>query len=156
MSFGAGAGIGRQFLMGNSSGLLRAYALLLAFVLAFLMYAVTVMLPSGPVAPRPAEAATPAVTVTVGCYTNPETTRVRNNRSYAIAVRSVGSIYRPRSNEPFYLNYRLAAGRAITLQTGYSASYNVLTRQYIYENTVGTSEGARVATSAGTFYDRCG
>ncbi len=142
--------------MVGSSGLLRAYALVLALVLAFVVYALTFVLPSGPVAPRPAEAATPAITVTTGCYTNPETTRVKNNRSYAITVRTVGSIYLPRSNEPFYINYRLAAGRAITLQTGYSASSNVLTRQYIYQNNVGTSEGARVATSVGTFADRCG
>ncbi len=141
--------------MAASSGLLRVYALVLAFVLAFALYAVTIVLPSGPVAPTTAQAATPAVTVTVVCYTNPETTRVKNNRSYAVTGRRVGSIYLPRSNEPFYINYRLAAGRAITLQTGYSASSNVLTRQHIYQNNVGTSEGARVATSVGTFYDRC-
>lgn len=127
--------------MTKSSGLFRAYALALVFVLAFFVYALTMLAPSGPVAPRPAEAATPAVTVTVGCYTNPETTPVKNNRSYAITVRSVGSIYRPRTNEPFYINYRIAADRTITLQTGYSASSNVLTRQYIYENTVGMTEG---------------
>ncbi len=145
--------------MARSSGLLRAYVLVLAFVLAFVVYAVTVMVPSGPVAPRPAEAAVPAVTVTVGCYTNPETTRIKNNRSYAVTVRTVGSIYRPRSNEPFYVYRRIAAGGTVVFRSGYAASSTsalTLTRQYIYENNVGTSEGARVATSVGTFYDRCG
>lgn len=145
--------------MARSSGLLRAYALVLALVLAFVAYALTVIVPSGPVAPRPAEAATPAVTVTVGCTTNPETTRVKNNRSYAITVRTVGSIYQPRSNEPFYVNRRIAASGSVTFKSGYAASSTsalTLTRQYIYENNVGTSEGARVATSVGTYYDRCG
>ena len=145
--------------MGNSSGLLRAYALVLAFVLAIAVYALTIVLPSGPVAPRLAEAATPAVTVTTGCYTNPETTRVKNNRSTAITLRTVGSIYQPRTNEPFAVNRTLAAGATVTFRTGYAASSTsalTLTRQYIYENNVGTSEGARVATSVGTFADRCG
>lgn len=145
--------------MARSSGLLRAYALVLALVLALVVYALTFVLPSGPVAPRPAEAATPAITVTTGCTTNPETTRVKNNRSVAITVRTVGSIYQPRSNEPFYVNRRIAAGGSVTFKSGYAASSTsalTLTRQYIYENNVGTSEGAKVATSVGTFYDRCG
>ena len=128
-------------------------------VVALAAYALMIVLPSGPVAPRMAEAATPAVTVTTGCYTNPETTRVKNNRTVAITVRTVGSIYQPRSNEPFYVNRTLAAGAAVTFRTGYAASSTsalTLTRQYIYENNVGTSEGAKVATSVGTFYDRCG
>ena len=145
--------------MARSSGLLRAYALVLALVVALTAYALMIVLPSGPIAPRSAEAAVPAVTVTVGCTTNPETTRVKNNRSVAITIRTVGSIYQPRSNEPFYVNRRIAAGGTVTFKSGYAASSTsslTLTRQYIYENNVGTSEGAKVATSVGTFYDRCG
>ena len=145
--------------MAGSSGVLRVYALALALVLAFVLYALTIMLPSGPVAPRLAEAATPAVTVTVGCTTNPETTRVKNNKTVAITVRTVGSIYRPRSNEPFYVNRTVAAGGTVVFRSGYAASSTsalTLTRQYIYENAVGTTEGASVATSVGTFADRCG
>ncbi len=129
-------------------------------MLALATYALTAVIPPlRPVAPRLAEAATPAVTVTVGCTTNPETARVKNNRSVTITVRTVGSIYRPRSNEPFYVNRTLPAGGTVTFKSGYAASSTsalTLTRQYIHENNVGTSEGARVSTSVGTFYDRCG
>lgn len=145
--------------MARSSGFLRAYALVLALILALVVYAMTFVVPSGPVAPRLAEAATPAVTVTAGCTTNPETTRVKNNRTVAITVRTIGSIYQPRSNEPFAVNRTIAAGGTVIFRSGYAASSTsvlTLTRQYIYENNVGTTEGARVATSAGTFADRCG
>jgi hypothetical protein len=50
-------------------------------------------------------------------------------------------------------------GRTVTYYTGYGATYanaNTLTRRYIFANTVGTTEGARVRTSSGTAYiDRC-
>ncbi len=106
------------------------------------------------ISPRPAEAA-PAVTVTVRCTTNPETTYVANNTGSTITLRKIGSIYQPRTNEPFRIGVRLRAHRAITFESGYAADSNVLTRQYIYNNDVGSSEGARVATSIGRFADRC-
>ena len=107
--------------------------------------------------PRPAEAVTPALTITVACKAAPETTRVKNNRNTAITINTVGSIYQPRSNEPFTVNRRLGGGRSITFESGYDADQNVLTRQYIYNNDVGTQEGARVMTASGTrFIDRCG
>ena len=106
------------------------------------------------VSPRPAEAAS-AVTVSVRCTSNPETTYVANNTSRAITIRRVGSIYEPRSNEPFFVGLRLRPHRAITLESGYAAGRHILTRQYIYDNNVGTREGARVATSIGRFVDRC-
>ena len=106
------------------------------------------------ISPHPAQAA-PTVTVSVRCTSNPETTYVANNTGRAITIRRVGSIYEPRSNEPFYVGVRLRPHRAITFESGYAADQNVLTRQYIYDNYVGTSEGARVATSIGRFVDRC-
>jgi hypothetical protein len=45
--------------------------------------------------PYPAEARTPALTVTVACKATPETTRVKNNRNRAITIKAVGSIYQP-------------------------------------------------------------
>jgi hypothetical protein len=104
---------------------------------------------------RPAVAATPAVSVSVGCDGNPETTRVHNNSNHSVKIRSVGSVYQPRSNEPFHVSRGLGAGKAITFETGYAANSNTLTRQYIYNSDVGSKEGARVATSAGPFVDRC-
>ena len=104
---------------------------------------------------REAMAATPAVSVSVGCDGNPETTRVHNNANHSVKIRSVGSVYQPRSNEPFHVSRNLGAGKAITFETGYAANSNTLTRQYIYNSDVGSKEGARVATSVGTFVDRC-
>src|SRR5215208_2211937 len=93
---------------------------------------------------RAATAATPGVSVSVGCDGNPETTRVHNNANHSVKFRSVGSIYQPRSNKPFHVSSNLGPGKAITFQTGYAANYNTLTRQYIYNSDVGSKEGARV------------
>lgn len=98
----------------------------------------------------------PAVTVTVACTTNPEKTVVKNNSPSALTVKTVGSIDDPRDNEPFTVNRSLAGGATITFQSGSAATSNVLTRQHIYDNDAGTAEGARVATSVGTWVDRCG
>ena len=107
--------------------------------------------------PHPAQARPPALSVSVACQATPETTRVENNRNRTITIKKVGSIYQPRSNEPFRVNRRLGGGRSITFESGYDANRNVLTRQYIYNNDVGSKEGARVTTASGArFIDRCG
>ena len=107
--------------------------------------------------PRPAEAATSnGVTVNVACRANPEVTWVKNNRNSRITIGSVGSIYQPRTNEPFRVGRVLRLGRAVRFESGYDADMNVLTRQYIYNNDVGRREGARVRTSVGPIVDRCG
>jgi hypothetical protein len=132
-----------------------ALGLLLACLLAL---ALTIAGPTseGVIATRPAEAATPAITVTVACKATPETTRVKNNRSRSITIKTVGSIHEPRSNEPFLKNRTLGPGGVVTFESGYDANQNVLTRQYIYDNYAGSHEGARVGTPVGRFYDRCG
>ena len=89
---------------------------------------------------RAAIAATPAVTVSVGCDGNPETTRVRNNANHSVKIRTVGSIFQPRSNEPFHVSHNLGAGKTGTFETGYAANSNSLTRQYIYNSDVGSKE----------------
>jgi hypothetical protein len=110
--------------------------------------------------PAPADAATPALRVTVYCYSNPERTVVENNRSYAITIARVGSIYQPRSGEPYAVWYRLGAGKTVTFYSGYGASAGhprTLTRQYIFNNDVGALEGARVTRPNGVRHtDRCG
>ena len=106
---------------------------------------------------RPAEAVTPALTVTVACKATPETTRVKNNRNRSITIKKVGSIYQPYSDEPFTVNRKLGGGRSITFESGSGADRNVLTGRYIYNNDVGTQEGVRVTTASGArFVDRCG
>jgi hypothetical protein len=94
--------------------------------------------------PRPAEAATSnGVTVIVACRANPETTWVKNNRNSRITIGSVGSIYQPRTNEPFRVGRVLRLGRAVRFESGYDADMNVLTRWYIYNNDVVVGERGR-------------
>lgn len=109
-----------------------------------------------PAAPS-VDAATPALTITLDCYSSREKTTIRNNRSTTVTIRTVGSLYKPYSNEPFSVNRKLAAGKSVTYYTGSGASYSVsttLTQRNIYNNTV-SSEGARVTSSVGTFAKRC-
>ncbi len=132
-----------------------ALGLLLASALAL---ALTLFAPAWErgVSPRPAEAATPAVKVTVSCKSAPEVTRVTNNRSKTVTIRTVGSIYRPYSYEPISVNRTLGGGRTISFESGSGANTNKLTGNYIYNNDVGSKEGAKVSTSVGGFSDRCG
>ena len=132
-----------------------ALGLLLASALAL---ALTMFAPASErgVSPRPADAATPAVTVSVSCQSAPEVTRVKNNRSKSITVGTVGSIYRPYSYEPIRVNRTLGGGRTISFESGSGANSNKLTGNYIYNNDVGSKEGAKVSTSVGGFSDRCG
>ena len=132
-----------------------AFGLLLAIVLALTL---TMFAPASErgVSPRPADAATPAVTVSVSCQSAPEVTRVKNNRSRSITIGTVGSIYRPYSWEPVRVNRTLGGGRTISFESGSGANTNKLTGSYIYNNDVGSKEGAKVSTSVGGFSDRCG
>ncbi|HZA45098.1 MAG TPA: hypothetical protein VE568_07320 [Rubrobacter sp.] len=106
--------------------------------------------------PQPAEAARPALSVIVACQATPERTRVQNNRRRAVTIKSVGSIYQPFSYEPIMVNRKLAARKAITFESGRGANQTTLTGAYIYNNDVGSKEGARVVTKSGLrFTDRC-
>jgi hypothetical protein len=96
------------------------------------------------------------VTVSVSCKSAPEVTRVKNNRGRSITIRTVGSIYRPFSYEPVRVDRKLGGGRTISFESGSGANTNKLTGNYIYNNDVGSKEGAKVATSVGGFSDRCG
>ena len=96
------------------------------------------------------------VTIALYCTGNPEVIRVTNaNHNSSVTINTVGSIYEPRDNEPFTVNRSLGIGSSIRFESGAAADSNVLTQQYIYHNDVGTSEGARVVTSAGTVVKRC-
>jgi hypothetical protein len=133
-----------------------ALGLLLASALA-LAFALFAPVSERGVSPRPAEAATPALTVTVACNATPETTRVKNNRSRTTTINAVGSIYQPYSYEPIRVDRNLGAGNTVTFESGSGADQNKLTGNYIYNNDVGSNEGARVITKSGTrFTDRCG
>jgi len=141
----------------RKAGRMRKTVLLTGAMLAVLMFAIVGPTSERGLSPHPAQARPPALTVTVACKATPEVTRVENNRNRKIMIKKVGSIYQPRSNEPFTVNRKLRAHRTIRFESGSGADRNVLTRQYIYNNDVGTREGARVTTASGNrFVDRCG
>jgi hypothetical protein len=136
---------------------MRKTVLLVGALVAALVFAMVGPASERGLSPHPAEARTPALAVTVACKATPETTRVKNNRNRAITVKTVGSIYRPYSYEPFRVDRRLGGGRSITFESGSGANQNKLTGSYIYNNDVGSREGARIVTSTGARYvDRCG
>ena len=136
---------------------MRKIGLLIGAVMAVLMLTIVGAAPKQGLSLRPAEASTPALTVTVACKATPETTRVKNNRNRAITIKTVGSIYQPYSYEPFRVDRRLGAGNSITFESGSGADHNKLTGSYIYNNDVGSKEGARIVTRLGArFVDRCG
>jgi len=85
----------------------------------------------------------PTASPSVACRTNPEVTWVKNNRNSRITIGSVGSIYQPRTNEPFRVGRVLRLGRAVRFESGYDADMNVLTRWYIYNNDVVVGERGR-------------
>lgn len=95
----------------------------------------------GPLSTRSAEAAS-AVKVRVNCTGSPEVTRVKNNTNRRIFVKRVGSIHEPRDNEPFRTRVKVRPGKAVAFTSGRGARGKVLTGQYIYDNDVGSREGA--------------
>lgn len=96
-----------------------------------------------------------SVSVSVNCIGNPETVRVTNGTNASITIRTIGSLYQPRNNEPFSIGASLGAGKSRTYEAGAAADSNVLTHQYIFANNVGSDEGARVVTNVGTVTKRC-
>ena len=98
-------------------------------------------------------AAATTVKISLSCYGHPEKTTIKNTGATAFKIKTVGSTYRPYSFEPFTVNKTLSPGKSITYQTGYSASSNVLTHDYIYNDN--GQDGARVATTVGTYTKHC-
>jgi hypothetical protein len=136
---------------------MRKIGVLVGALVAALVFAMVGPASERGLSPHPAEARTPALAVTVACKATPEITRVKNNRNRAITIKTVGSIYRPYSYEPFRVDRRLGGGRSITFESGSGANQNKLTGSYIYNNDVGSKEGARIVTKTGArFVDRCG
>jgi hypothetical protein len=130
-------------------------AVMACLLLAMMMLAALAPVSQKGIAPRLAEAA-PAVTVNVNCTSNPETTRVKNSTNRSIKINTIGSIYRPYSYEPFVVNRMLQPGKAIAFESGSEANgTNRLTTAHIYNNDVGSKEGARVKTFVGIFIDKC-
>jgi hypothetical protein len=138
---------------------MRRTALLVisALTAALVLTMTSGLVPKQGLSPQPAQARLPALTVTVTCKATPERTHVKNNRNRAITIKTVGSIYRPYSYEPFRVDRRLGGGKSVTFESGSGANRNKLAGSYIYNNDVGSKEGARIVRSSGArFFDRCG
>jgi hypothetical protein len=74
-----------------------------------------------------------------------------------MTIKTVGSIYQPYSYEPFQVNRKLGGGNSVTFESGSGATQNKLTGSFIYNNDVGSKEGAMIVTGSGArFVDRCG
>jgi hypothetical protein len=141
--------------MGRSSTALVVGALITCLMLAMMMFVSFGPLSERGIGTSLAEAA-PAVEVTLDCDSNPEKTQVKNNTNRLLTIKTVGSTYQPYPYEPFVVNRTLKPHRTITFQSGSRAKgRNELTNAYIYNNDVGSKEGARVRTSVGTFVDKC-
>jgi hypothetical protein len=142
--------------MFEMAGVRSVWAVCLAVIVGVLLLflALPPAVGVGPLSTRSAEAAS-AVTVRVNCTGSPEATRVKNNTNRRIFVKRVGSIHEPRDNEPFRMRVKVRPGKAAAFTSGKGARGKVLTGQYIYDNDVGSREGARVATSVGRFVGRC-
>src|SRR3712207_4572019 len=87
-------------------------------VMAAVVFAIAGPTSERGLSPHPAQARPPVLTVTVACKATPEVTRVENNRNRNITISTVGSIYQPRSNEPFRVNRTLRANRTIRFESG--------------------------------------
>lgn len=92
------------------------------------------------------------IRIALDCYSTPEVVRITNNRNRAIFLATLGSLYRPRDNEPFAVNRRLNVGATVMFRFGTGAGADALTRQFIFQNDVAArDEGVVVATSVGAF-----
>jgi hypothetical protein len=138
-------------------GMRRTALLISALTAALVLTMTSGLVPKQGLSPQPAQARLPALTVSVACKATPERTHVKNNRNRAITIKTVGSIYRPYTYEPFRVNRRLGGDKSVTFESGSGANHNKLTGSFIYNNDVGSKEGARVVRSSGArFVDRCG
>ena len=83
---------------------LRAFVVSLLLVGALLAPSALVLVPSALAA---------SVTLTLNYNGNPETTKIVNASGGTIMIKTVGSLYQARSNEPSTVNQRLAKGASI-------------------------------------------
>jgi len=112
--------------------------------------------PAALLAPSPAGAVS-RVSNALNCTGNPETIKVTNNTTATITVKTIGSLYQPRSNEPLTVNRSLGGGKSVTFKAGpaeTAGSSTTLTRQYIFANGV-ISEGVSVKTNLATYTRKC-
>jgi hypothetical protein len=123
---------------------------------ALVALALVLVVPTIGTLPIHSVGAVTGVSVTINCTSNPETIKVTNKTSKAFTVTSVGSLYQPRAGEPYAVSVKINAGSSATFKAGPAATgTRVLTHQYIFSNTAGHAEGAKVVTTVGNTTRHC-
>jgi hypothetical protein len=96
------------------------------------------------------------LTVTLSCRTYAETIRVTNNGTGYILLKAIATYYDPLSDEPYHVDRVLKPGATAIYQAGTGAQYGtVLTKDYIFTNSVWDKDGVRISTSAGKAFKAC-
>lgn len=96
------------------------------------------------------------LTITLNCRAYTETVRVTNNGTGYILLKSLATYYDPLPGEPYRLNRVLKPGQTAIYQAGTGAQYGtVLTKEYIFTNSVWDKDGVRISTSAGKAFKAC-
>ncbi len=85
-------------------------------------------------------------TITVDCFSDPETVTVENTGSTPFVVDSITSLNDPRENEPFDVSVEVEAGESVTFESGETADANVLVNQFIFDNEA-DDEGVEVVVN---------
>ncbi len=113
--------------------------------------------PATPDSVTGADLAAPSdLAIVLSCATNPETIRITNNGAGTIVLTGVGTLFGPRSDEPFALNQQLLPGKSQLYRAGPAATIGVvLTTAYIFANSAYEADGVLFTTSAGDVSKSC-
>ena len=104
-------------------------------------------------APKPPPTYPSKLQVSIDCAGAPETTTVKNIGQGTVTLTRLASLY---GGESFGLNRQLAPGQTIVYRSGGNSGANLLTSNYIYDQSAGTAEGTRITVSTGkTFTKTC-
>jgi hypothetical protein len=96
------------------------------------------------------------LSITLSCRTYAETVRVTNNGTGYILLKALATYYDPLADEPYRLDRVLKPGATAIYQAGDGAQYGtVLTKNYIFTNSVWDKDGVRISTSAGKAFKAC-
>lgn len=104
-------------------------------------------------APKPPPVYPSKLQVSIDCAGAPETTTIKNVGQGTVTLSRLTSLY---GGENYTLNKPLAPGQTIVYRTGGNSGPNLLTSNYIYDQSAGTAEGTRITVSTGkTFTKTC-
>jgi lipoprotein-anchoring transpeptidase ErfK/SrfK len=104
-------------------------------------------------APKPPPTYPTNLQVSIDCAGSPETATIKNAGQGTVTLTRLNSLYVGAS---FSLNKQLAPGQTIVYRSGGNSGANLLTSNYIYDQSAGTAEGVKITVSTGrTFTKTC-